>query len=654
MKHEAKTRQRRGKHTQESQTGSRPGKPSPLVLARRVRETMDNMVEGCQIIDRDWRYLYVNDAAAAHGRSTKEELLGRKMMDAYPGIENTEMFAALRRCLEERVPTRLENEFTYPDGETGWSELSVQPALEGILILSTDITARKRAEESLHRTALALRTLTTCSHAIVRATGWDELMQEACRVIVEVAGYRLAWIGLAQQEEGETVLPVAHAGYEERYLDQPSITWANGGRGPAGTAIRTGKPVVCNDMLTDPLFAPWREEASRLGYASCIALPLIASGEVLGALNICASGPRAFDAEEVGLLQELADDLAYAMVALRTRARGDQLHGQLRDSEQRYQLHFEHVSEVIYTLDRQLRVRAISPSVRTLLGYAPEELIGRPFGELGLLSPQSLDAALSEIREVLRGGSLSPSVHEFIARDGSRRFVELSGAPVLEAEETVGVVAVARDVTDRMGTERALEHTLSDLRQVLGGMIKILGLIVEQRDPYTAGHQRRVADLARAIATEMGLSLARIGGIQVAASIHDLGKISVPADLLSRPGRLSESELMLVQAHAQVGYELLRQVEFPWPIADIVLQHHERLDGSGYPNHLRGEETLLEARILALADVVDAMASHRPYRPAFRVEEVLAEISRERGTLYEPEAVDACLRLIGEKGFRVG
>jgi PAS domain S-box-containing protein len=646
----------------ESQAGvggqQRPGPSasgrSPLVLARRLRQTLDNMVEGCQIIDYDWRYLYVNDAAVAHGRSTKDRLLGKTMMDAYPGIENTEMFAALRRCMEERVATRLENEFTYPDGETGWFELSIEPAPEGILILSTDITARKRAEESLRRTALALRTLISCSHAVVRATDWDELLREVCRVIVEVAGYRLAWIGLAQEDEETTVLPVAQADCEEGCVDQPNITWADSGRGPAATAIRTRKPVVCNDLLTDPQFARWREDAFRRGYASCIALPLIASGEVLGALNIYASGPRAFDAEEAGLLQELADDLAYAMAALRTRARGDQLRGELRDSEQRYQLHFEHVSDVIYTLDRQLRVQAISPSVHTLLGYAPEELTGRPFKELGLVSPESLEAALSDMGQVLHGGSLSPSVYEFTARNGTRRFVELSGAPVFDGEEVAGVVAVARDVTDRMGTERALEHTLSDLRQVLGGMIKILGLIVEQRDPYTAGHQRRVADLARAIATEMGLSLARTGGIRVAASIHDLGKISVPADLLSRPGRLTESELMLVQAHSQVGYELLRQVEFPWPVADIVLQHHERLDGSGYPNHLRGDQMLLEARILALADVVDAMASHRPYRPALPIEEVLGEISRERGTLYEPEAVDACLRLFREKGFQVG
>jgi HD-GYP domain-containing protein (c-di-GMP phosphodiesterase class II) len=269
------------------------------------------------------------------------------------------------------------------------------------------------------------------------------------------------------------------------------------------------------------------------------------------------------------------------------------------------------------------------------------------------VSSDSLDAALADISQVLSGEAIPSSVYEFMAKDGTRRFVELSGAPIFDGEEISGLVSVARDVTDRMGTERALEHTLSDLRQVLGGMINILGLIVEQRDPYTAGHQRRVANLARAIATDMGVSLGRQGGIRVAASIHDLGKVSVPAEILSRPGRLSGNELKMVQAHAQIGYGLLREVEFPWPVADIVLQHHERLDGSGYPHHLCGEEILLEARIVALADVVDAMASHRPYRPAFTIEEVMEEITRERGTLYDAQAVDACLKLFRAEGFQL-
>jgi PAS domain S-box-containing protein len=411
--------------------------------------------------------------------------------------------------------------------------------------------------------------------------------------------------------------------------------------------------MIYQDILTDPELADYREEAERFGYMSSIALPLRTEQEVMGALSVYAREPWAFEEEEAELLQELADGLAYGMAALRARSRGEQLDGQLRDSEKRYQLHFEHVSDLIYSLDRRLRVRTVSPSVRALLGYAPEELIGKSFRELGLVSSDSLDAALADISQVLSGEAIPSSVYEFMAKDGTRRFVELSGAPIFDGEEISGLVSVARDVTDRMGTERALEHTLSDLRQVLGGMINILGLIVEQRDPYTAGHQRRVANLARAIATDMGVSLGRQGGIRVAASIHDLGKVSVPAEILSRPGRLSGNELKMVQAHAQIGYGLLREVEFPWPVADIVLQHHERLDGSGYPHHLCGEEILLEARIVALADVVDAMASHRPYRPAFTIEEVMEEITRERGTLYDAQAVDACLKLFRAEGFQL-
>jgi PAS domain S-box-containing protein len=472
---------------------------------------------------------------------------------------------------------------------------------------------------------------------------------------VEVAGYRLAWARQTPSDEGGPFLRVALAGCEEK--DPPNT----GRSGPASEddgsrvarAIATGEPVICQDILTDPDWVEYREEAGQLGYSSSIALPLRAEREVMGALCVYAREPRAFEQEEAELLQELADGVAHGMTSLRARARREQLDGELRNSEKRYRLHFEHVSDVIYSLDRQLRIRTISPSVRTLLGYAPEELIGKPFTELGLVSGESLDAAAADIGSVLKGEAISSSVHEFVAKDGTRRFVELSGAPVIDGEELSGVICVARDVTDRMGTERALDHTLTELRQVLGGMINTLGLIVEQRDPYTAGHQRRVANLAWAIATEMGVSLGRQGGIRVAASIHDLGKVSVPAEILSRPGRLSANELKMVQAHAQIGYGLLREVEFPWPVADIVLQHHERLDGSGYPHRLSGDEILLEARIVALADVVDAMASHRPYRPAFAIEEVMEEISRERGSLYDAQAVDACLRLFREEGFQL-
>ena len=179
-----------------------------------------------------------------------------------------------------------------------------------------------------------------------------------------------------------------------------------------------------------------------------------------------------------------------------------------------------------------------------------------------------------------------------------------------------------------------------------------MALTVEMNDPFTAGHQRRVANLARAIATEMGLSRERVDGMRMAGFIHDLGKLSVPGEILSKPGRLTEIEFNLVKTHPQVGYDILKRVESPWPVAQIVLQHHERIDGSGYPTGLRGDEIMLEARILAVADVVEAMSSHRPYRPALGIDRALEEISRNRGLLYDPSAVDACLKVFTEKGFK--
>ena len=174
---------------------------------------------------------------------------------------------------------------------------------------------------------------------------------------------------------------------------------------------------------------------------------------------------------------------------------------------------------------------------------------------------------------------------------------------------------------------------------------------MESRDPYTAGHQERVAELAVAIAKEMGLPERRIMGLRMAGFLHDLGKIAIPVEILKKPIPLNKLEFDLIKTHPEVAYEVLKEIDFPWPIAEIVYQHHERIDGSGYPRGLKDDEILLEARILAVADVVEAMSSHRPYRPAYTIEEALEEIVRNKGKLYDPEVVDACVKLFKEKKF---
>ena len=219
-------------------------------------------------------------------------------------------------------------------------------------------------------------------------------------------------------------------------------------------------------------------------------------------------------------------------------------------------------------------------------------------------------------------------------------------------EEFLRVVAdgPAGLLTHKM-TQQHLEDTLAKVRRTLGTIVQAMGTTLETRDPYTAGHQRRVADLARAIATELGLPADQIEGVRTAATIHDIGKIAVPAEILSKPGKLTDTEFELIKIHAKIGYDILKQIEFPWPIAQFVLQHHERLDGSGYPAGLCGDDIFLEARILGVADVVEAMATHRPYRPALGLDGALAEISKNKGVLYDAPVADACLKIFTEKGF---
>jgi putative nucleotidyltransferase with HDIG domain len=213
--------------------------------------------------------------------------------------------------------------------------------------------------------------------------------------------------------------------------------------------------------------------------------------------------------------------------------------------------------------------------------------------------------------------------------------------------------ALLVEITERKHAEGALKESYQKLQRALEGTIYALALTVEKRDPYTAGHQQRVTNLACAIAVEMGLSEEKINGIRMVGFIHDLGKIYVPAEILSKPGQLTEMEFVIIKTHAKVGYDILKKVEFPWPVAQVIVQHHERIDGSGYPFGLSGENILLEAKIIGVADVIEAIASHRPYRPALGLDKALEEVSQKRGTLYDPEVVDACLRLFTVKGFNL-
>ena len=234
--------------------------------------------------------------------------------------------------------------------------------------------------------------------------------------------------------------------------------------------------------------------------------------------------------------------------------------------------------------------------------------------------------------------------------DGAYRWWLVRGLPQRGANgEILKWFGTCTDIHVLKMAEMEIARYAEQLQIAFMGTVQVATTLSEIRDPYTAGHERRVAEIAVAIGAELGFDARRLEGLRVAGQLHDVGKITIPAELLAKPCKISAVEYRLIQGHSQAGYDVLKDVEFPWPVALMALQHHERMDGSGYPQGLKGEAILFEARIMAVADVVEAMASQRPYRPALGIEAALAEIKRGRGAAYDPVVADACLKLFQEK-----
>jgi len=321
----------------------------------------------------------------------------------------------------------------------------------------------------------------------------------------------------------------------------------------------------------------------------------------------------------------------------------------LRTSEEKYRLLVNGASETILVSQDGL-VKFVNPKAAEVAGYELDEFIGMPLSRL--VHPDDLPDVMERYFQRLKGEHVTGgNTFRVIARDGSIKWQQIN-AVVIDWEGKPATLNFITDVTARKKAEDELRQALDTVNMTLDGTINALALMSELRDPYTAGHQRMVAEVSVAIAEEMQLSKDQIKGLRVAGLLHDVGKMYVPAEILSKPGKLTELEMGIVRTHAEASYEIVRTIIFPWPVGTIVRQHHERMNGSGYPLGLKEEDILLESRILAVADVVEAMVSHRPYRPALGLDMALEEIMRGRGTLFDARTVDACMTLFREKGYR--
>jgi len=377
---------------------------------------------------------------------------------------------------------------------------------------------------------------------------------------------------------------------------------------------------------------------------------IIVSGTIADETAVAAMRAGAHDYLMKDNLARLSPAVDRELREVKIRQERIEASDQLRKSEKKYRALFEDSRDAIYISATEGEFIDFNQSTLDLFGYSREEMIG--------MRPKSVFVNADEYNKFQEEIAQKGSVREFGAKlrkkDGAEMDCLITSTVRLAKDKTIlGYQGIIRDISELVSGRTQLEKTLKELREALGGTIEAMALTVETRDPYTAGHQRRVSNLARAIATEIGISEDQIQGIRLAGVIHDIGKISVPGEILSKPGKISSNEFGIIKEHPQVGHNILNTVDFPWPIAQIVLQHHERMDGSGYPNGISGDNILFEARILAVADVVEAMASHRPYRASLGIDIALREILKNRGSFYDPQVVDACLKLFNEKGYRL-
>ena len=324
------------------------------------------------------------------------------------------------------------------------------------------------------------------------------------------------------------------------------------------------------------------------------------------------------------------------------------------DSDERSQAINDTGHEAIIVVDSNSNILYWNNAAEKVFGYPAEEIIDKTLQET--IIPSILCDAhskgMAKFKETGNGKVVGKTTEYTAIRKGGIEFpIELSLSSV-KRKGKWQAIGIIRDITERKQAEEKETLNVTKLRAALGGIVSALALTGEQRDPYTAGHQQRVSNFARKIAEEMNLPKDQVEGLRMAGVIHDIGKMHIPSDILSRPGKLSNDEFNIVKTHPQVGYDILKGIEFPWPIADIVHQHHEHIDGSGYPLCLTNGDILMEARILCVADVVEAMSSHRPYRPALGIDNALEEITKGKGVCYDSDVVDACLKVVKDKGFK--
>jgi PAS domain S-box-containing protein len=595
------------------------GKPCDLVIIRditerkqaeetlreseeRFRRVVETMEVGLGAIDENGVLTYVNEYLARMLGYSIDEMIGRSTLDFYYDEQSRKEQEKIfkKRKTGMRDPASYEVTWRRKDGQKVYSILSPTPMFDadghytGSFAIHTDITERKRMEEALRESEEKFRTFMETASDLMHISDKDLNFTYVNQAMARSLGYS------KEEMIGMNISQIIK------------------------------KEVAQNDLKRNI------EELAKKGELSFESVRVAKDGtEIHGELKTVAifdndgmfSGTR-------GVFRDITER--------------KQAEERLQESESRYRTLFESAGDAIFILDPATgRFIDVNHVACERLGYKREELLQLTPADID--SPEYATLVRKRIETLRQRGHLFfETVH--VRQDGTSVPTELNSRIITYTGKPV-VLSIARDITKRKHAEQELHNSYQQMQEMLVTTVNALASTVEMKDQYTAGHQPRVTQLACAIAAEMGLPEEQIEGIRMAGLIHDIGKIMVPAEILNKPGPLAEIQYEMVKMHPRAAFDILKGIKFQWPVAEIVLQHHERMDGSGYPQGLSGEKILLEARILTVANVVEAMVSHRPYRAAYDIKEALAEISKNKGILYDPVVVDACLKLFAEKRF---
>jgi len=647
----------------------------------RHRAVVENAVEGIAVI-QDGVICLANPSVVALCGYPRDVLVGSRALEVvHPDDREALQARSMAQLAGEAAPDVSTFRFVTKDAQVRWVELRPvrlewdgRPAtLNFVRDVTEERAARAREEERQRR-------IRKYSEALVGLAMQPALysgdLDGALRTIAEVVADRLdverveVWLAEGEQEATTCAELFQRTPREHSRGMKPSLTV----HPRYSAALRSERSIIASDARRDPRTSEFSDaHFIPLGVGAIIDVAVRLEGRVVGIFSVEHVGPpRAWGDEDADFVSSVAGLVPIAIESAKRR----RTELALEQSEMEYRALFEESPASVFVEDfsavkrafDELRacgvvdlgahleahpemVEACYRSVRVIdVNEAALRLSGATTKDDLLLAQQPPRPELGPFRDRLlaiwRGERVFETTAEDWTLDGRTIHTALRWSVPPGQEKTLNRVLLSKmDITGLVEGENRL-------RRALDGTIEAIGRVTEARDPYTAGHQRRVTELSVAVARKLGLDERTIEATRAAGLLHDIGKLSIPAEILSKPSVLSPLEMSLMKTHPQSAYEVLRTIDFPWPVADIVLQHHERMDGSGYPQGLKGDAILMEARILAVADIVEAMSSHRPYRAALGIEVALAEVERGRGAQYDALVVDACLDLFRVEGFR--